>query len=133
MACYFLLTKRITQRALCLRTAQGKLWTTHFPQWAARVPRPKSNSHVHGEPPCELASLPEGARPPVALQRPLTQQLLPGLPGLRLPVPSWPWHSPCWPAWPLTAAAAAANSFMFLWLPRLPSRAVTNHSFRKTC
>ena len=86
-----------------------------------------------GVPQCKLVSPLECARLPVPLQRPITKQPLPGLPGLWLPVPSWPWHSLCWPAWPHTAAAAAANSFMFWWLPRLPSRAVTNHSFSKMC
>ena len=86
-----------------------------------------------GVPQCKLVSPLECARLPVPLQRPITKQPLPGLPGLWLPGPSWPWHSLCWPAWPHTAAAAAANSFMFWWLPRLPSRAVTNHSFSKMC
>ena len=86
-----------------------------------------------GVPQRKLVSLLECARLSVPLQRPITKQPLPGLPGLWLPVPSWPWHSLCRPAWPHTAAAAAANSFMFWWLPRLPSRAVTNHSFSKTC
>lgn len=34
---------------------------------------------------------------------------------------------------PHTAAVPAANSFMFLWLPRLPSTAATNHSFSEVC
>lgn len=57
---------------------------------------------------------------PVSLQKPMTTQPLPGLPGLWLRAPSCPWHSQQWPARPYTAAAAAANSFIFFVAAKTP-------------
>lgn len=48
MAYYFSLIKRITQRALCFRTAGGKRGKTRCPKQAAPAPRPGSPGRGRG-------------------------------------------------------------------------------------